>query len=63
MDWVKPVGGAVLVATTGDAGFAGDRGVVSAGVCAARGMARRERAAAKERRFIVGQHIAANRRL
>jgi len=46
MDWVKPVGGAVLVATTGDAGFAGERGVVSAGVCAARGMARRERAAA-----------------
>jgi hypothetical protein len=60
MDCVKPAGGAVLVATTGDAGF---RGVEGAGVCAARGMARRERATAKERRFIVGQHIAANRRL
>jgi hypothetical protein len=63
MDSVKPVGGAVLVATTGEAGFAGVRGVVSAGVCAARGMARRERAAARRRRFIARQHIAPIRRV
>jgi hypothetical protein len=60
MDWVNPVGGAVLVATTGEAGFAGVRG---AGVCAARGMARNKRAAARRGRFIVRKHIAPTRQV
>jgi hypothetical protein len=55
MDCVKPVGGDVLVATTGDAGVCG---VLGADVCAASGMAKRERAVARRRRFIVGKHIA-----
>jgi hypothetical protein len=59
MDSVNPVGGAVRVATTGEAGFAG----VCADVCAARGMAISERAATMRGRFIARQHIAANRRV
>jgi len=60
MDCVKPGGGAVLVATIGDAGFAG---VVVADGWAARGMAIRRRAAARRCRFIARQHNAQTQRL
>jgi len=50
------------VATAGAAGFAGADAVV-AGVWAARGMARSERADARRRRFIAGKHNPPIRRV